>query len=139
MGSLSYYWSKLDVATFFQFLAISGTQFIYNLFLLITIKYYTTFHILLPIVFAEIHFYLIDVFFNLIVIIPLIGFSFIFLVFLLFVEIIEINCFGLQQNTKKNISIRAEIDEKLCKEDDDESQRTESEQINDNDIEKDNE
>ena len=38
--SLSEYWSKLDVPKFLEFLAISGSQFIYNLFLLITIKYY---------------------------------------------------------------------------------------------------
>ena len=128
--NLSEYWSKLDVPKFLEFLAISGTQFIYNLFLLITIKYYTAFHVLLSIIFCEIHFYLFNVFSNLIGIFPLIGFSFVFFVFLLFVEIIEINYFGLQKNTKKNISIRAEIDEKLCNEDDEESQRTESEQIN---------
>ena len=142
--NLSEYWSKLDVPKFLEFLAISATQFIYNLFLLITIRYYTTFHVLLPIIFCEIHFYLFNIFSNLIVIFPLIGFSFVFFVFLLFVEIIEINYFGLQKNTKKNISIRAEIDEKLCNEDDEDSQRTESEQINDsaensNDNDKDNE
>ena len=129
--SLSDYWSKLDVPKFLEFLAISGTQFIYNLFLLITIKYYTAFHVLILIIFCEIHYYLFNVFSNLIVIYPLIGFSLLFFVFLLFLEIIEINCFELQKNTKKNISIRAEIDERLCNENDDESQRTESEQIND--------
>jgi hypothetical protein len=137
--SLSEYWSKLDIPTFLEFLAISGTQFIYNLFLLITIKYYTAFHVLISIIFCEIHFYLFYVFSNPIVILPLLGFSFLFCIFLLFVEIIEINCFELQKNTKKNISIRAEIDEILCNEDDEESQRTESEQINDsNDIGNDN-
>jgi hypothetical protein len=139
--SLSEYWSKLDVPKFLEFLAISGAQFIYNLFLLITLKYYTAFHVLISIIFCEIHFYLFNAFSNLMVIIPLIGFNFLFFIFLLFVEIIEINCFGLQINTKKNISIRAEIDEKLCNEDDEESQRTESEQINesnDNDNDNDN-
>ena len=137
--NLSVYWSKLDIPKFLEFLAISGTQFIYNLFNLITVKYYSAFHVLISIIFCEIHFYLFNVFSNAIVIIPLIGFSSIFLVFLLFVEIIEINCFELQKNTKKNIAIRAEIDEKLCKDDDEESQRTESEQINDSVNDKDNE
>ena len=137
--SLSNYWSKLDVPKFLEFLAISGTQFIYNLFLLITIKYYTAFHVLISIIFSEIHFYLFNIFSNLLFIFPLIGFSLLFFVFLLFLEIIEINCFELQKNTKRNISIRAEIDERLCNEDDEESQRTESEQINDsNDIGNDN-
>jgi len=137
--SLSKYWSELDIPKFLEFLCISGTQFVYNLFNLITVKYYTAFHVLISIIFSEIHFYLFDAFNNIIFIVPLIGFSFIFLVFLLFVEIIEINCFELQKNTKKNISIRADIDEKICKEDDEESQRTESEQINNSVNDKNNE
>jgi hypothetical protein len=47
----------------------------------------------------------------------IIGFIIIFLilvVFLIFIEIIELNCYGLSENTKKNITRRGRYDSELA-------------------------
>ena len=44
-------------------------------------------------------------------IIIIIGLFIILIMTLLFNEVIELNCFGLQNNTKKNIQLRAKIEE----------------------------
>ena len=88
-------------------------QLIYNLFILVVIKNTTTCHILIILVIAQFAPYIkgftdtdiIDEY-----IILSISFLLIFLFSLIFNEIIEVNCCGLQLNTKKNIALRAKKD-----------------------------
>ena len=103
-------------------------QFIFNLFIFITLKKFTVCHILIIIVIAELEPFCRDLVhnnFNSIIII--IEFICILFILLIFNEIIEINCCGLQKNTKKNIIKRAEIElEMSIKGFDDQSQRSQS-------------
>ena len=74
-----------------------------------TIKYYTVFHIFLLLIVNEGNFYLYSLsqwklYVNLIV------YTFIFIMFLVFNENIELNFFGLKEYTKNNIIKRANID-----------------------------
>ena len=86
------------------------TQLICSLFSLMTIKYYTVFHYLIILLFFEGEFYRYkpkenkDFYINL-----LLYFSFLFMI-LVFIETIELNYFGLQKYTKRNIIKRAKND-----------------------------
>ena len=98
---------------FYGFIIIMIVQLIYNLFILVVIKNTTTCHILIILVIAQFAPYIkgftdtdiIDEY-----IILSISFLLIFLFSLIFNEIIEVNCCGLQLNTKKNIALRAKKD-----------------------------
>ena len=91
-------------------------QFIFNLFIFTTLKKFTACHILIIIVIAELEPFCKDLvqnnFISIIIIIELICILFILLIFN---EIIEINCCGLQKNTKKNIIKRAQIELEMSK------------------------
>ena len=105
------YWNELNNIEVYLFLIIMIIQFIFNLFIFITLKKFTACHILIIIVIAELEPFCKDLlnnnFNSIIIIIELICILFILLIFN---EIIEINCCGLQKNTKKNIIKRAEIE-----------------------------
>ena len=104
------YYEKFDIKEFFVLVSEIIYYFIYYLFPLLTIQNYTACHILIILIFDfEVTFLLdseIKWRFNLNVII----FVMILFMLLVFNEIIEINCFGFQKNTRKNISKRAELD-----------------------------
>lgn len=95
---------------FYALIICMFVQLVYNLFILVVIKNTTTCHVLIIFVIAQFSPYIqaftgdnkIQNYFILII-----SFLIIFLSSLIFNEIIEVNCFGLQLNTKKNISIRA--------------------------------
>lgn len=114
------YWKNIDISEVFSFLAIVILNLIYNIFLLITMRDYTTFHILISIIISEMQPFVEDV--------KKIGWDFliIFLVFnlilfllLIFIEVFELNFCGLQNNTKNNIQKRAQLEEKNIKQNDD--------------------
>ena len=96
---------------FFAVITIMIFLFIYNIFALIINKNTTPSHILIMIIIANFSPYIKDskksTGFLIIVIIGLIIMLFFFFIFN---EIIEIRCFGLDKNTKKNITIRAELE-----------------------------
>ena len=101
------------------------TKLIYNLFMLITIKNTTSCHFLIILIFGELEPYIQ----NLLecnhkdiktTITVIIGLFFILFMTLVFNEVFEFNCFGLEKNTKKNISKRVKIEEnKLYNDEDD--------------------
>jgi len=59
-----------------------------------------------------------------------------FFLFLIFNEIIEINCFGLQKNTKKNIEKRAIEEEKANNEINDDDEKDDNKSDNDDNEDK---
>ena len=122
------YFQELNLKEFFIFIIESIYHNIYHLFPLITIKHYTTCHYLF-ILFVEGE---LNTFYdeelpwrftaNLIIVII------IFLMILINDEIIELNFFGLQKNTRKNITKRAqkEVLEEIVKENEEHNQRLNS-------------
>ena len=122
------YWYELDNIEIYLFLILTIIQFIFNLFILMTLKIFTVCHILIIIVIAELEPFCKDLIYqNFNSIIIIIEFICILFILLIFNEIIEINCCGLQTNTKKNIIKRAEIElEMSIKSFDEISQRSQS-------------
>ena len=96
---------------FWAFIIIMLSQFIINLFILIINKNTSPCHIIIILIIGQFAPYVraltIDTKNSIILII---GLSILFFLTLIFNEIIEIKCFGLQKNTKKNIALRAEMD-----------------------------
>ena len=112
IDSFSMYNEKIDFIEVFLFILSMLSRGIFILFGFITIDYFTPLHIVLIIIIGEISFLYIDVIdLKLYVKIPI----FVLLIFfiLIFVEILELNIFGLQKNTKKNIIQRANIEEEV--------------------------
>ena len=81
-----------------------------TLFELLTIKYYTIFHLFILFIFDEGNYFSYGLN-NWKLYITVIVYLFHLFMFLVLNEIIELNCFGLEKNLKKNIIIRAYINE----------------------------
>ena len=122
------YWNELNNIEVYLFLIMMIIQFVFNLFIFITLKKFTECHILIIIVISELEPFCRDLVYNKFnSIIIIIEFICILFILLIFNEIIEINCCGLQKNTKKNIIKRAEIElEMSIKCFDEQSQRSQS-------------
>lgn len=122
------YWNELNNIEVYFFLILMIIQFIFNLFIFITLKNFTECHILIIIVIAEMEPFCKDfVYHNFRSIIIISEFICILFMLLIFNEIIEINCCGLQKNTKNNIIKRAQIElEMSIKGFDEQSQRSQS-------------
>ena len=105
--------STFELYDLFLYLIIIIFEFIYNLSIFLTIKFLTPCHFLFITIIGELSLYINNVIvkFDNDSIIIIIGLIFIFLMTLVFNEIIELNCFGLEKNTKKNINIRVAIEE----------------------------
>ena len=93
-----------------MFLLIMLIQFFKNLFIFATVEKTTPFHYLIILVIGEFSSSIIDNINIITVILKIICFCIIFFMILVFNEIIELNCFGLNTNTKKGISNRADMD-----------------------------
>ena len=102
-----------------MFILVMLLQFLKNLFIFATIENTTAFHYLIIIVIGELSSSIKNIIDesednslieNIVIIICL---FIIFFMILVFIEIIELKCFGLQKNTKKEISNRAEIDKNI--------------------------
>jgi hypothetical protein len=104
------YYDKFNTKEFFLLIFEIIYYFTYYLFPLITIQNYTVYHYLLILIFDFEVTFLIDFEINWKFFLNIILFSLIFFMLLVFNEIIEINCFGFQKNTRKRISERAELD-----------------------------
>ena len=98
------YFSKFNTMELLVFFGVLITQFVLNLFVLMTNRDNTPCHVFIIFVFGQLAYYIDFSRISLIVI-----FCLIFILFfsLIFNEIIEINCFGLSINTKRNITLRA--------------------------------
>ena len=103
------YYNIIDGEEIFVLIFSSITHLIISLFSLMTIKYYTVFHIFVLLIFNEGNFHIYSLsqwrlYVNLILYL-----LFLFM-FLVFNENIELRCFGLQKYTKRNIIKRANKD-----------------------------
>ena len=103
------YYDSINNKEIFAIIFSIISQLIIYLFGLITIKYYTVFHYLILLIVNEGNFYNYSLkewrfYINLIL------YIFFIFMFLLFNENIELNCFGLEKYTKRNIIKRANKD-----------------------------
>ena len=115
-------------------------NFIYNIFIFATIEKTTSFHIMIVIIIGELAPYIKKLFTSetskMINIIFIIDLCFIFFITLIFNEIIILNFCGMQKNTKKFISYRAEeenLDEKMYTNDGDNGNKNDEEFSQQND------
>ena len=103
------YYDIIDGEEIFVIIFLSITYLIVYLFSLKTIKYFTVFHIFVLLIFNEGNFFIYSlsewrIYVNLIL------YLFFIFMFLIFNENIEVNCFGLEKYTKRNIINRASKD-----------------------------
>ena len=105
---------KLKLNDLFTFILFVFIKLIYNLCIFITVNNITACHVLIIIVIGELAHYIYLEKLNKIIF--AIGFFIILFMTLLFNEIIELNLFGIQKNTKRNISQRADLDIKMMEE-----------------------
>ena len=105
------YFGKFGVAELLVILGVIATQFSLNLCILLTNKYYSPCHIFIIFVCGQLAIY-VNIPFGWKMIVVIICLLLILFLSLIFNEIFEINVCGLSDNTKRNISKRAMIDEK---------------------------
>ena len=98
------YFNNFNGIEFLVMLGVISTQLAINLTSLFTIKDNSPCHVFMMFVFGQLAYYINLKGYSLLVII---GLVFIFFLTLIFNEIIQINCWGLSHNTKKNIIERA--------------------------------
>ena len=104
------YYEKFNIKELFVFIFEIINYFIYYLFSLITIQKYTACHCLIILIFDVEITFLLDFKIKWRFILNITFFAIILFMLLVFNEIIEINCFGFQINTRNNISKRAQLD-----------------------------
>ncbi len=126
------FYEKLNFIEIILFIISSLSRLLFNLFGLFTIKIYTPSHIVILLIIGEISFIFEDdvnwqFFLNIFIILIIL------FMFLIFTEIIELNFWGLEVYTKKNIAKRALLD-KIDNIDDDKDNSDEDE----NDVHEDN-
>ena len=110
VDSFTNYYDSLNFREVVILSLIVITQLICSLFGLMTIKYYTVFHYLIILLFFEGEFYRYKPKENKDFLINLLLYIAVLFIILVFIETIELNCFGLQKYTKKNIIKRAKKD-----------------------------
>ena len=107
------YYNNLNSDAIAIFFLIVINEFLYNLSIYIIIERLSQFHVLLLQTIAELvaYIYELDVKENTLVsVFTIIIIILCMLMILIFIEIIELNCFGLSDMTKKNIEVRAKLD-----------------------------
>ena len=108
-----YYFSNLSLMEIIYFIIQMINRFGFNIFCLLTTKYCTPCHIVIILIIGEIYFG-VETEPLWTAILEYIIYVFLVFTMLIFLEIIEINCYGLQKNTEKNIITRArELDLKI--------------------------
>ena len=111
LDDYSEFFNEPSLDKFFAFIIFMFVQFIFNIFILIINKNTTPCHILIMIIIGLFAPY-IKLLTNDIksAIILILGLLIILFFTLIFNEILELRCFGLEKNTKKNITTRAAVD-----------------------------
>ena len=112
------YIHELDTKEIIIFISLMIIQFIYNSLSFMIINMFSPFHIFLLNILAEFVLYFFGIAEgkedNIIyIILSIISFIICIFMILVYIEIIEINCFGLSRMTKKNIELRAELDSNI--------------------------
>ena len=119
------YFDNFNPKILLSFLGVMMLLFGYNLCFFLTIENISLFHIMIIIIIGELYPYVSsfpeDKFEYTI---RIICFVFMFVVILIFTEVIEINCCGMQKNTKRNISLRANKEASNIENDEDENDGT---------------
>ena len=105
------FYHSIDSYEVIMFCISLTNRLIFNLFSLITNKYYTPCHIILLLIIGECQFAF-ETEEDSELILPSISYFIIFFMILIYLEIIELNFCGLQENLKRNIDERAKIKEK---------------------------
>lgn len=108
--NFSEYYESLDKRELIVFILLMISRLMFNLFGLITVKLYTPSHIALVLIIGEIAFSFMNEF-NWKLITTLIIFIILLFMLLVFTEIIELNFWGLQNDTKRNILERVRTQE----------------------------
>ena len=106
------YYNNLDSKEIIIFILLIIFQFMYNFMIFKVIEIYSQYHIrllttLFVLIMFFVHFDTINILVSITALILILICS---IMILIFVEIIELNCFGLSYMTKKNIKIRAQLD-----------------------------
>ena len=104
------YINKLDLQEVMVFILCMLSRCIFILFEYIIVDYFTPAHVILLLIIGEVSFLFIDDY-DWKLYVKIVFFVFLVFFILIFVEIIELNIFGLQKNTKKNISNRSKKEE----------------------------
>ena len=105
------FYYSIDTYEVIMFFVSLTNRLIFNLFSLITNKYYTPCHIILLLIIGECQFAF-ETEENSELILPSISYFILFFMILIYLEIIELNFCGLEENLKRNIDERAKIKEK---------------------------
>ena len=110
------YYKDLDKKEIFIFILIMICRWLFNIFGLLIVKEYTPSHIVLMLISGEIAFtFFISIIWKLII--TIIIFIILLFMLLVFTEIIELNFWGLQYDTKKNITERAKENDDFSRND----------------------
>ena len=107
------YYSYIDILDYkeiFIFILSMFTRCVFILFGFIITNYFTPAHIVLILIIGEVSFLFVEDY-NWKLYLKIIFFIILLICILIFVEILELNIFGLQQNTKKNIINRSKNEE----------------------------
>ncbi len=106
------YVSKINRKELLLVLALIFTLFLMNIFIILTIKYYTPFHFVIILIIGKIAMITENFFFGIELydIIKIISLIIILIGLLVYVEVIILNFCGIQKNTKENIEKRCELD-----------------------------
>ena len=106
------YYDSLNWKEILIFIFVMTYYIFYFLFSLLTIKQFNAFYYIIILLSVEKIIYNFDIE-TWKICLNLIIFIFVIFMTLVFLEIIELNCFGLQNNTKRNINNRAKLDGKI--------------------------
>jgi len=117
------YFSKISYIEVISFIVIMLSRFGFNIFCLLITKYFTPSHSIMILIIGEIYFASYDTEPLWRVFTEYIMYALLIFVMLVFLEIIEINCWGLQKNTEKNISLRAGQIDSILDEDETEEEK----------------
>ena len=103
-----------DVYDFLLCISIIASSAIFNMSLLVTINYFTPYHIIIIQIFREFYNSLDSDNNTILNILSFFILALITFMFLVFIEIIELNIFNISYNTKRNIQLRS-FDDSLRK------------------------
>ena len=117
------YFSKISFIEVISFIIVMLGRFGFNIFCLLIIKYYTPSHSIIILIIGEVYFALDDLDPLWRIFVEYSVYALLIFVMLVFLEIIEINCCGLQKNTERSISLRAGQIETILDEDETEEEK----------------
>ena len=110
IDNFSIYLDNLDITEIMVFILSMFVRGVIILTTFITLDYFTPMHIVLVLILGEISF-IFNEEYNWKLYLKIVFFICLIFFVLIFVEILELNIFGLQKNTRKNISERSSCEE----------------------------